>query len=492
MALINNIAGTVATFIRSLGATAVPTAGEGILGVHAEDLNGNPLALLHGAPLNTSQYGLPISGANDGNSLNIRVDRTGGLALATVQPLFSWFVEGATLNTRLFTTFLTTQTAAQTTQGVTLNSGAINTITTNAQLNTFQLLPLHMKAPALMRARMRVTQAGVANTNAEYGYATVSTTLGTTANLNGLYWRFDSAGIMPVFAFNGSVVSTGVDITSLITAAGGLANTYHWGILKDDDSFTFTCQNTSTGRVISRQTIVVPAGQQKAFLSSHLQPYARVWNAGVAPTNGAQLIISEWTMGLLDVNMNLSASQIMTGLGLGAETGPLTYTTTSNLTNAAVVPTQTLSNTATGQAALDGGVRFAAPAGAATNDFTLFSYTVPAGYRYRTKRVTLAAKNLGAAVATTPTQIDYFLVVNGNGVTLVGNLQRKYLGTQTFPIGAAIGQQAAEGQIIVDFSEGDLITEPGRVVGLMCRISTGTATASQVIETFYTNVGHFE
>jgi hypothetical protein len=485
---LSNLAGSIAAFFRTVGTSDVPGAGEGMLSTHLEDRNGRPLAVSTGQAANATQFSLPVAGVNDNNLLPLRLDRSGGLATATTQPIFSWFVEGTTVNTRILSTLLGTMTATQTAQGITLNASNINTLSTNAQLNTTVLLAMHMKGPALMRARFRATQWAVANANAEYGLATVSTTLGASANLNGVYWRFDIAGVMPVFAFNGSVVAVGTDISSQLVNT----NYYQWGILKDDDNFVFTCQDTTTGRLVSRQVIQMPTGQSKAFLASRLQPYIRTFNSAVAPTTGTLIIVSEWAVSLLDLNLGMTTSQIMTGLGLGSESGPLNYSTTSNLTNAAVVPTQTLSNTATGQATLDGGVRFAAPVGAATNDFTLFSYTVPAGYRYRTKRVTLAAKNLGAAVATTPTQIDYFLVVNAAGVTLVGNLLRKYIGTQTFPIGAAIGQQAAEGQIIVDFSEGDLITEPGRVIGLMCRISTGTATPSQVIETFYTNIGHFE
>ena len=488
---LTNLAASAVAFLRTLGSTATPGAGEGILGAHLEDLNGKPLAALHGNPTNASQFAVPMAGVNDSNTLALRVDRSGGIATAAIQPLLSWFVEGASINTRILATLLTTMTATQATQGITLNASAINTLSTNAQLNTVALLPMHMKAPALMRSRFRVTQAGVANANAEYGLATVSTTLGTTANLNGAYWRMDSSGVMPVLAFNGAVVATGTDITAAITTAGGFTNAYQWGLLKDDDSLTFTCQNTATGVVIARQVLQIPAGQLKAFLATHTQPYMRVWNNATAPTAGTQIIVSEWTLGLLDMTLNMSASQIMTGFGLGGETGPLNYTTTSNLANSTVTPTQVLSNTATGQAFLDGGVRFAAPAGA-TTDYTLFSYTVPAGYRHRTKRVLVAAKNLGAVVATTPTQIDFFLVVNATGVTLVGNTVRKYVGTQTFPVGAVIGQGANEGPLVLDFSEGDQITEPGKVVGLCCRVTTGTATASQVIELYYTNVGHHE
>lgn len=477
----------VAAFVRSLGSTAVPAAGEGILGAHLEDLNGNPLALKHSQTLNAAQYGLPLMLQNDGNAIMARGDRFGGIATAAIQPLLSWLVEGATLNSRIFTPLATTMAAVQTAQGLTLNSGAITTISTNYQLNTFKLLPMHMKAPLLMRLRARVSQWGVANTAVEYGLANVSTTLGQAANLNGAYWRMDSAGVMPVLAINGAVALLGADVSGLLSPA----SFYHWGLIKDDDSFVFTVQNSTTGVVVSRQVLQVPAGTQKAFLASHAQPYVRVFNAAVAPATATQVVMSELTAGVLDTNFNMTPAQIATNLGLGSEQGPLTYTTTSNIANSTVAPTTVPTNTTATATSLDGAVRIAAPAGSVT-DLALFSYTVPAPYQYRCKRALLAVKNLGAAVATTPTQIDFFLCVNGAGVTLAGNLNRKYLGTQTFPVGAAIGAGATEGPIAIDLSEADLITEAGRVISLVARVSTGTATASQVLEVMYTNLGHFE
>lgn len=484
---LNNLAGTAMAFIRSLGSTAVPGAGEGVLSAHLEDLNGRPLPMLNGQALNAAQYGLPLMLQNDGNALMARGDRFGGIATAQIQLLLSWLVEGSTLNSRLFFNFAATMAAVQTAQGLTLNSGAINTLSTSYQLNSFLQVPLHMKAPVLMRLRARFTQWGVANANADFGYANVSTTLGQTANLNGVYWRFDASGAIPVLAYNGSVVAVGVDVSPL------LVNTafYHWGIVRDDDAFIFTVQNTTTGVVLSRQVLQIPAGQQKAFLGSHAQPYVRTFNSGVAPTAGTQVVISEWSIGVLDANFNQTAAQLATGMGLGSEQGPLTYTTTSNIANAAVAPTTTPTNTTATASALDGAIRFAAPAGG-VNDLALFSFQVPVNYRYRCKRVLVALKNLGAIVATTPTQVDLFLCVNGSGATLAGNLNRKYIGTQTFAVGAAIGAQAAEGPIALDLSEGDLVTEAGRFLSLVARISTGTATASQVLEVMYSNLGHFE
>ena len=484
---LKNLGGAVSAFIRALGSSSVPGIGEGILSTHLEDLNGKPLAMKDGSPVYLDQYGLPMAVVNDENIVMVRGDRTGGIAIATIQPLISWLVEGVTLNNRVFFTFVTTQTAVQTVQGLTLNATNINTINTNVQLNTYKQLSLHMKAPLLLRLRAKFTQFGVANTNAEFGLTTIATSLGLTANLNGLYWRFDASGVMPVLAINGSIVETGADISSLLVNT----NFYHWGILKDDDSISFTCQNTTTGNLISRQTLRIPAGLQKMFNTSHAQPYVRTWNSAVAPTFGMQCIMSELTAGMLDCNFNLTQAQIATSLGLGSEQGPLNYTTTSNIANATVAPTTVPTNTTATVTTLDGVIRIAAPAGG-VNDLALFTYQVPLPYQYRNKRVRVAVKNLGAAVTGTATQIDFYLCVNSPGVSLVGSLNRKYIGTQTFAIGSAVGSAGFEGPLDLELTESDLITESGRYNILVARVSTGAATASQVLEISYTNLGHFD
>ena len=484
---ISSVSTSISAFLRSIGSTNVPPAGDGLLATHIEDLNGKPLALLNGQALNASQYGLPLVLQNDGNALLARGDRFGSLAVATVQPLFSWFVEGTTINGRLLGLSSSSMATTHTQSGVTLNSASATTAGAFMQLSTVKQCEMHMKAPLVMRMRMRVSQWGVANTSADFGFTLASTSLGGSANLNGAYWRMDSAGAMPVLAIGGVVVALGADISALLLPV----NYYHWGVIKDDDAWVFSVQNSATGVVVSRQTLQVPAGQQKAFGSSHAQPYVRTFNSGTTPATGTQIIVSEWTVGMLDTNMNLTASQIATGMGLGSEVSPTFYSTNSNLTNSGVPPTTLPTNTTATATSLDGSVRVAAPSGSAT-DMSLFSYSVPSPYRYRCKRVLVAIKNLGAIVATTPTQVDLFLSVNGIGVTLAGNTVRKYIGTQTFAVGTAIGQGAVEGPISLDFSECDMITESTRVLSLVARVTTGTATALQVLEVMYTNLGHFE
>lgn len=484
---LSSITSAVSAFLRSVGNANPPAVGEALLSSHLEDLNGRPLALVNGQATNALQYGLPLVLQNDGNALLARGDRFGGIATATIQPLFSLLIEGTTINGRLLSVSASSMAMGQTQSGITIN--LLNNLTASAymQLSTLKQCELHMKAPLLMRMRMRVTQWGIANASADFGFALASASMSAAINLTGAYWRMDAAGVMPVLAINGVVVALGNDISSTLLTA----NFYHWGLIKDDDAWIFTVQNSSTGVVLSRQTLQVPAGQQKAFGSSHAQPYVRAFNSSTAPIVSTQLIVTEWTIGMLDTNMNQTASQIATGMGLGSEVSPTFYSSTSNLGNSTVPATTVPTNTTATTTALDGSVRIAAPAGA-TTDLALFSYTVPSPYRYRCKRVLIALKNLGAIVATTPTQVDLFLAVNGLGVSLSSNVVRKYLGTQTFAVGAAIGQGAIEGPISLDFSECDLITEAGRTLILIARISTGTATALQVLEVMYSNLGHFE
>jgi hypothetical protein len=258
-----------------------------------------------------------------------RGDRSGGLAVATTQPIFSLFVEGAVTNTRLLSSFSGTFVAGQTAQNLTLNSGVSTTAGAFFQYNTAVVAPVHMKAPLLMRLRARVTQWNIANSSADYGFANVSSSLGTTANLNGWYWRMDASGVVPVVAINGAVVLTGTDVSSQLNTT----NFYHWGILKDDDSVTFTIQDSTNGRAISRQVLQIPAGQAKAMLASHAQPYIRIFHGASTPASAVQMLVSEWTLGMLDTNMNLTQSQLATGLGLGSESGPTNFTTTSSLAN---------------------------------------------------------------------------------------------------------------------------------------------------------------
>jgi hypothetical protein len=488
---LSNIAGNLTAFIRGLGATAVPVSGEGVLGAHLEDLNGRPLAALNGAALNPEQYGLPAMVVNDNNLILTRGDRFGSLATAVYQPLFTLRIDGATLNSRQLVSTLSTMTVTQSAAGgVVLNAAASVAINTYALLTTIRAFVNSPKLPLMQRWRIRGSQFGIANATGDFGFTTTApATLLGTVNTSGAYWRMDANGVMPILAINGAVVETGINVASLVAT-----NTYIFDVIKDDDSFTFTVQDSYTSTVLSRQTLNIPLGQLRSMTADHLYGYTRVFNSGAAPATATTLTVTSWQVCALDVNMQYNSGELASMNGEANDYTPTTVATTSSLANSTAATTITLSNaTATlASTIIDGGVRFAAPVGAVT-DYILFGYNVPAPSQLKTKGVVLTAKNLGAAVATTPTQIDFFLKTNATALTLATTgANYKYLGTQTFPVGAVIGSPATEGRIVLDFNSSPVIAEAGRWHVLVARVSTGTATASQVIEVMFTAMGHFE
>ena len=99
--------------------------------------------------------------------------------------------------------------------------------------------------------------------------------------------------------------------------------------------------------------------------------------------------------------------------------------------------------------------------------------------------------NTGAAVATTPTLLQWFVYWNGSAASLVSNPQNRLaVGSQTFAVGAAIGGNP-DRQILRPFSA-PLITQANRFFGIGLRIPVGTATASQVIAGMIGVEGFFE
>lgn len=482
---LENLAGSISAFFRTVGSTAAPGGGEGLLGTHLEDLNGKPLAVSQGQALNAVPYGMPMAGMNDNNALIMRVDRFGGLASALHVPQLVWMPEGATINTRLLTASTSglapTQTAST---GLQLNPTAITTANAFALYTSRMRFNVSVKQPLLFRFKARIATLGVANAGFDAGFGAPAT---NAAPADGCIWRSDGSGTLPVLYINGSPVGT-------FAAVSGLVNTsyYFFDIIKDDDAYICSVQDPGTGLVLSRQVLQIPAGQARSVAASRLPVFVRAYTGGTIPSTAPNAFVVDAYVALLDTARGDSVGNIYAGAyGLGSETNPTTYVTTSNLVNSTVAAAITLSNTSPGSSLLDGAVRFPAPAGAVT-DYTLFGHTVPSPFRLRTKGCLVAAKNLGAAVAGTPTQIDFFVACDA-AVSLAGaSTKRKYIGTQTFPVGAVIGAIATEGPISVDLSASDLVSEPSTAVHLVARISTGTATASQVIEVAYNHIGNYE
>jgi len=95
----------------------------------------------------------------------------------------------------------------------------------------------------------------------------------------------------------------------------------------------------------------------------------------------------------------------------------------------------------------------------------------------------------GAAVATTPTLLQWFLGVDGTAVTLASNNFRKSIGAQNLPVGAAVGAQA--NTLDCRFSS-PFVTNSGRFFHIGLKMPVGTATASQIVRGVASVEGYFE
>jgi hypothetical protein len=123
--------------------------------------------------------------------------------------------------------------------------------------------------------------------------------------------------------------------------------------------------------------------------------------------------------------------------------------------------------------------------------------TTVQGRRVCLRGIYLDAVNIGAAVATTATTIQFRLAFGHTAVSLATAETASFvtattkaprsiaLGFMTWAIGAAIGQAPQQGRIFVDLGDAAIYVNPGERLALVGKFIVGTATASQVIAFTY-------
>jgi hypothetical protein len=445
------------------------------------DASGNPIVSAEGAAPSVVS-GLPIFGLNDATLLPVRADRLGGLATAAHAPLLHDSFEGTTVHPLRWLATATTMAATQATiSGLTINSGAITTINTGYMLQSVRRVLKQQRSP--IQAKFRARIAHVNNSVMEIGFGDAATFNG--ANTAGAYWQVTSGGVVqPVLTFNGSDI-TGVDVRSLLD----LSRYYTWDVFVDDDEATFTVQDTSTGLLISRQKIRLPLTAQRLWSATQVQLLARLYNTGVAPASASQLFVTDAYCAALDAANMREWASALAGTERGFNSHPFTGAQLHQWANSAAAANATLSNTAAGYTTLGGLFQFAAVAGAVT-DYALFGFQVPAPANLVVTGIDIEAWNTGAAVATTPTLLNWGLGVGSTAVSLAtATVTRVPIGAQSLPIGAVPGAKAE--RISKQFKS-PLFCGAGRFLHVILRMPVGTATASQVVAGMVGIEGHFE
>jgi hypothetical protein len=403
--------------------------------------------------------------------------------------LFSDVFNHGNMNTSKYKCVTATMTMALTGNRWVLNNGNSVTAAQSAQFSTWAFFRLNPGFQLSSEFAMTLAVSPQQNNVIEIGNFIAS---GVAAPTDGVFFRYNALGILL-----GVVNVNGAESLIDISAAGfvptpGERNRYAiaWGI----DRAEFWIDGKLWG------SLAVPA----TSLSLSLPLAARLYNPGAVTTAQRAEISSVAVISNDHANNKLWATinAIQGNSSINApDSAGAGYT--QNYANSAAPATGTLSNTAAAYATLGGQFQFAAPAGAET-DFVLFGYQVPAataaapGRNLVIRGIRIESFNMGAAVATTPTLLQWAIGVGASAVSAATTDnatngtrggRRFALGIQSIPIGAAPGQAAAPVDVNLD---APVVVEPGCFVQILVKVPIGTATASQIVRGLVSVNGFFE
>lgn len=395
----------------------------------------------------------------------------------------------------LNTTMTNTWTAGQ----LTTNGASITTTTTGTVFATYATFPTNGTQTLSADFELGFSAQPQTNTFIEYGIGIPGAQ--TAAPGDGVFFRLSSSGLQGIVSFNGTETSSGV--FPLANGAGTWAYTnakrYQFIVYIGGVQADFWV-NDGTGAV-RLGSIPLPTAQGRLNLAAGLPLFIKHRIVGGAAGGVIQGLVGAYNVRLGGSNLTSTVSTqgnriygSYQGLSGGTMGSLATYVNSTNPTAAAPSNTALTANLPAGL----GGQGAVTAAAAAATDGIWSSYQVPAGTvlipgrRLVLRGIELDLVNLGAAVATTATTIQFSLAFGHTNVSLATTEaaaakapRRISLGIATWPVGAAIGQQPQAGKIVVDLGDAPVFINPGEFVALVGKFLVGTATASQVINFTY-------
>jgi len=360
------------------------------------------------------------------------------------------------------------------------NGSAVTTTSIGCQIQTYRHFPLQGGGGVYCEMAMALSNAMPTNCNIDFGLfmpAAASTSLPT----DGVYFRANNTGIFGVMNNNGTESTTAV-----FSFTPAINRVYKYNISISDSEVEFWIDDVLYAEISK------PVNAGSVFYAGTLPFAIRHHHLGTTSAV-VQAKFANYTIGMADMdNARLWATN-KAGQGLSAIQLPSGSIAgqTANYANSAAPASATLSNTAAGYTTLGGQFQFAAVAGAET-DYALFGFqnVVPtpniSGRNLVIRGIWIDTFNMGAAVATTPTVLQWTLGVGSTAVSLATAEaaatrapRRITLGTQAFPVGAAVGADAGK-RIDVNL-DAPVVVEPGSFLHVILKMPVGTATASQII-----------
>lgn len=427
------------------------------------------------------------------------------LRVGTDSVLFNDNFNATTQNTNLWAYTFATLTAAQPGAG-TVNFSTVQGTTSahGAFMRTWQYFPLVNTAPLAVEffggsfnAPMVAGEVWLAG----LGLPTAAVTRPT----NGVWFKLTTAGLVGVIAFNGVEVESGI-LYPFDSIATGIMSKYL--IVVGEREIEFWIDDNFLGEM------PMPTGNATPWLSASAPVFMQKYNTGaVANTNTMR--VARIGVTLLDVDTARPWSVTNSVMGQNAYNGQnghtmgsTQFTGTITTGSSPLLPTAAAgSNTAANSTGL-GGVGAINAAAAAATDFIATSYLCPAatinitGRNLIIKGVKIATINTGAAVATTPTTLQWTLAYGHTGVSLQTTESASFatatthaprrvcLGFQSAAVGTPIGGMYGP-DIYMPF-DSPIVVRPGEYVATMVKIVVGTATASQTFTYCVTFDGNFE
>lgn len=397
-------------------------------------------------------------------------------------------------NTGKFAYRNTTATITWSASGMLLNASGITTTTTGVGFQAYSEAAM-VTAVTLYSECVVAFSAATCPTNVVFDFGMMRcATSNPYAPSDGAFWRMKPAGLVGVMNFNGT--ETEVPLTDASNAGANWQPT-----VNVSHRFIVAVSNREVEFWIDGELWGVgltPVGNHAPFAGASVPCFAtRFAIVGGAAGAVYQPTVKSYGVSLGGIQVGDRLSLVMarmlgsySGLSGGTMGSLTTYPNSTNPT--AAVPSNT-ALTANLPAGLGGQGAVTAQAAAAT-DLIFGSYQVPAGTvavqgrRLAIRGVMLDAVNVGAAVATTATTIQWSLAFGHTAASLATAEaaaakapRRVALGFSTWPVGAAIGAQPQDGRIFADFGDATIYVNPGEFVALVGKFLVGTATASQVI-----------
>jgi hypothetical protein len=388
----------------------------------------------------------------------------------------------------------TTATITWSAAGMLLNATGITTTTTGVTFQSYAETPLVTATTIFGECGLTFPAVTCpANVIVDFGNVRFATA-NPYAPADGAFWRMKSAGLVGVMNVAG--VETEVPLTDASNAGAIWApvvnqvNRFIIAAGKREVEFWINGELWGVGET--------PAANPAPFAGMSIPAFGcRFVITGGAAGAVYQPVVKYYgtSIGGVQTGDRMSVIGLRTmgsyqGLSGGTMGSLATYPNSTNPTAAAPSNTALTANLPAGL----GGQGAVTAAVAAATDGIWGSYQVPAGTiavpgrRLVLRGVLLDLVNVGAAVATSATTIQFSLAFGHTAVSLAtaegaaAKAPRRIpLGFATWAIGAAIGAQPQGGRIFVDLGDAAVFVNPGEFLALAGKFLVGTATPSQVI-----------